>query len=100
MAALTFRPVRPMAVQELLGDVSLYFVLFFFVVAQFIAGIVLAIRVDGGGERDRLAIRGPYGRRIVAALRHLDRRTAFGGREPDVAGIAVGVHVGCGLCVG
>ena len=62
MAALAFRPVRPMAIQKLLGDVRLHFVFFFLVVPQFVAGVVFAVRIHGGSERDGLPIRRPFRR--------------------------------------
>src|SRR5262249_21265676 len=46
VAALAFRPVIPVAVEQVVRDVCFDFVLFFLFVAFFVAGVVLTVSVD------------------------------------------------------
>src|SRR5439155_7279566 len=45
VGALAFIPMRPVAIEKMLGDMGLHFVLFFFGVALAVAIIVFAVRI-------------------------------------------------------
>src|ERR1700738_3213193 len=56
MAALTFVPVGPMAVEQLLVNMRFHFVFFFFRIARGAAGVVLAIGINRGSESNIFSI--------------------------------------------
>ena len=60
VGALAFIPMRPVAIEKMLGDVGLHFVLFFFGVALAVAIIVFAVRIHRRSKGDGFAVRGPF----------------------------------------
>src|SRR5207245_2072378 len=60
VGTLAFVPVGPVAIEKMLSDMGLHFVLFFFDVAFAVAVIVFAVGVHRGSEGDGLSIGRPF----------------------------------------
>src|ERR1700685_387504 len=59
MAALAVGPFGPVAIEKFFVDVGFHFRFFFGGVALGVAGVVVAIGIDGGNEGECVAIRRP-----------------------------------------